>query len=524
MALNSPDRHYIFPWLVVITAGLLFGCVSLLYPFGRDQAIYAYAGKLLLEGKMNYLHVFDLKPPGIHFLFAFIQLIGGESLLNARIFDIGWQIVTAITVFKITGKITKNNIFPAFAAVSYLFLYYRQDYWHTLQADGSLNLFFGISILLLLSFRNKHSFLKLFFAGISFAAVLLFKYTVISFLPLLIIALIADKKFIFSLRLKNIAVFVTGMLTTAGFVIILYYFTGALKELIDTQFLWTPLYTKIAFETEEFYFIFKHSIKLFTHSAYTPLLLLSIFSMIYSIFKKDLGFEKLLIFSWLISALLSLIIQWKFYNYHFLVIIPAISILGSYGLSLIKELFTEKKSLYRFVLTAFILIFSILAFKPYIPNYLNIGDYFTGKESLNSIYIKNGFTTDSVFMYGKTIKAVDAVKENSELSDKIFVWGFDPLIYYLSSRHCSSRFIYNFPLLWKGENSEFRKEFLGAIDSDKPKLIIVANNDPLIYISGYDEDSKQSLKRFPEFDNIISTRYSFLTSAEDYEIYSRNEW
>lgn len=509
---------------VVLLAGAVFGSVSLTYPFGRDQAIYAYAGKLLLEGKMNYLHVFDLKPPGIHFLFAFIQFVSGESMLSARIFDIVWQVFTAFVVLIIAFRITSEKILSLLSSFFYLYLYYRQDYWHTLQADGSLNLLFVLSVLLLLSSHYHHSFIKIFFAGMLFAAALIFKYTIIIFIPLLIIVLLLNKKDLFSLRVKNVLFFSAGLLLVGAAVILLYYSTNALNAFWDIQFTQTPLYTKIAYETETAGYISSQLFKLFAYSVYSPLIWLSFGAFVYTAIKGKMDFPKLLILSWVISSLFSLIIQWKFYYYHFLVVIPALSVGAVYGLSVIKNAFSSKIIVYRTILILFLLGYSLFAFKPYVQNYETLFSFLSGKENMEEVYVKNGFTSDSVFMIGKTLKAVETVKNETSIDDGIYVWGFDPLIYYLSDRECVSRFIYNFPLLWKGENAAFRNEFMAEIEKNNPKMIIVASNDPLYFISGFDEDSKRLIKRFPEFDAIISSKYMYKSNSGDYEIYELKRW
>ena len=133
MGLSLSNRQLFTFGLVVLLIGAVIGSVSLTYPFGRDQAIYAYAGKLLLEGKMNYLHVFDLKPPGIHILFSLIQLIFGESMFSARIFDILWQSLTAFVIALISFRLQAGKFLSLLSSFFYLFLYYRLDYWHTLQ-------------------------------------------------------------------------------------------------------------------------------------------------------------------------------------------------------------------------------------------------------------------------------------------------------------------------------------------------------------------------------------------------------
>jgi len=510
--------------LVLLLAGAVFGSVSLTYPFGRDQAIYAYAGKLLLEGKMNYLYVFDIKPPGIHFLFAFIQFVSGESMFNARIFDIIWQAFTAFVVLVIAYRLTRDKVLSFLSSLIYIFLYYRQDYWHTLQADGSLNLLFALVVLLLLSSHDNHSFIKIFFAGILFAAALLFKYTIISFLPLLLVAFLFNKKEFFSLRIKNLIVFSAGLLLAVIAVILLYFFTNSLSAFWDIQFTQTPLYTKIAYETETAGYISSQLIKLFAYSVYSPLIWLSLGAFIYTVIKSKLEFPELIILTWVVSTLFSLIIQWKFYYYHFLVIAPALSVGAVLGLAVIKSMLRDKKTLYRFILIAFILGFSAFAFKPYIQNYDTLLSFVSGKEDLESVYVKNGFTTDSVFMIGKTFRAVEIVKDETSIEDGIYVWGFDPLIYYLSGRKSVSRFIYNFPLLWKGENTSFRKEFMAEIEKKNPKLLILSTNDPLYFISGYNESSKQLVKRFPEFDSFINTKYQHKSNSGDYEIYELKKW
>ncbi len=495
-----------------------------MFPFGRDQAIYAYAGKMLLEGKINYLYVFDLKPPGIHFLFAFIQLIMGESMLSARIFDLIWQCTTAFIMLVIIYKLTAEKFLSITLSVFYIFLYYRNDYWHTLQTDGSLNLLFAISVLLLLSNYFSHSFIKLFFAGIAFSAALLIKYTIILFLPLVIVLMLFDNKFILSLRIKNILLYSGGILISGLFILLLYYFTGALNAFWDIQTIQTPLYTKIAYETELQGFIQKQLTKLFLFSVFTPFIYLSIFAMLATFIKRKTSFPQLLLFIWVISALFSLIVQWKFYYYHFLVIIPPVLIASAIGFSYLKEFFKNYKKVYFSIAIVLLAAIFIYGFKPYLTSYSSLISFLNGKSTLKDEYIKNGFTSDSVFMISKTFKAVEYIKINSSESDNVFVWGFDPLIYYLSGRNCSSRFIYNFPLLWKGENTAFREEFIHVIEKNYPKIIIVAQNDPLQYISGYNEDSKHLLNRFPEFNKILAEKYNYRTNAEDYEIYELKSW
>ena len=49
--------------LYIVGFAALCGSVSLIYPFGRDQGSYGYAGWVLLDGGVPYRDVFVFKPP-----------------------------------------------------------------------------------------------------------------------------------------------------------------------------------------------------------------------------------------------------------------------------------------------------------------------------------------------------------------------------------------------------------------------------------------------------------------------------
>jgi hypothetical protein len=394
-----------------------------------------------------------------------------------------------------------------------------------MQADSMLNLPFALCVLLLILSYSEHSFIKIFLSGILFALALMFKYTVISFLPLVVICFLISANDLKSIRIKNIFVFLFGTISLCGAAALWYSFAGGLSDMLDIQFGQTSQYTKIAYETETGEFISSHIIRLFTYSVYSPLIWFSFAGFFVMYIKRKLDFRHLLIFSWILSSLFSLIVQWKFYHYHFLVIIAPISIGAVLFVSLVKDYAIENKK--KVMIAALGLIsacFVIYAGKPYVDNYNTLFSFASGKLSLKDAYIKNGITTDSVFMIRKTFNTIDYVNQNSIITDNIFVWGYDPLVYYLTGRHCVSRFVYHIPLLWKAGNDNFRKEFMVDMNNTNPKLIVIANNDPLYYISGYNEDSKQLLERFPEFNNFITEKYIFKKRIDDYDLYEIKNW
>ncbi len=438
MAESLSNKQIALYFLIVLLAGFVFGSVALLYPFGRDQGIYAYAGKLLLEGKIDYKYVFDLKPPGVHFVFAFAQFIMGESMFSMRLFDIIWQSVTGFILFLITYKFTLSKLAGLLSSVFFIFLYFRMDYWHTMQADGFLNLPFAFSVLLLIMLKKDKFTIPILLSGFLFGVTILFKYTLILFFPLLITVFLFETDVTFAIRMRKILQYTGGFLFAIFLTALLYYSSGALGYFFDIQFVQTPLYAKIGYETELTDFITANIVRLFIGSVYSPLIWCSILLSVYLLRVKQFSNKFFILFAWMGSSLAGLIIQWKFFLYHFLVIIPPFTVGASVFVSKIYEIYRGKfTKLAPLTLIIILSGYFLFGFKPYVKNYSDLWSYIKGDKTLEQIYTEKGFTSDSAFMIGKTFRAIDYVKNNTYENDGIYVWGFDPLIYYLSGRHLS---------------------------------------------------------------------------------------
>lgn len=309
---------------IILLIGIVLGSVSLVYPFGRDQGIYAYAGQQILDGKLQYKYVFDLKPPAVHFTYALGEILIGTSMQSLRIFDLIWQCATALIIFFICLRITKTNITSLISAALYLFLYYRFDYWQSLQADSFLNLPFALSVFLLLKEPGKDNLYKYFIAGILFAAAALFKFTILGFLPLFFILIyFYRRKYVNAY--KYFVFFTSGFVLLILFILIVFISGGAFKEFIDVNFVQLPNYANIGMQTETGGYIIKNILRLFFFSIYSPLILIFAVHIFLLIKNKKFDFKNGIILIWAISVLINLIVQWKFFQYHFTSIFPPLA-------------------------------------------------------------------------------------------------------------------------------------------------------------------------------------------------------
>ena len=71
-------------WVVVI-----FACTQILmFPFGRDQGVFATIAGTILAGGMPYRDAWDIHPPGVYLAFAFSEWLFGHRMVAPRILEV----------------------------------------------------------------------------------------------------------------------------------------------------------------------------------------------------------------------------------------------------------------------------------------------------------------------------------------------------------------------------------------------------------------------------------------------------
>ena len=53
-------------------------------PFDRDEGEYAYAGQQILQGNLPYDVIYNMKFPGVYYMYAAVFAVFGESIAAVR--------------------------------------------------------------------------------------------------------------------------------------------------------------------------------------------------------------------------------------------------------------------------------------------------------------------------------------------------------------------------------------------------------------------------------------------------------
>jgi len=162
---------------------LLLGSATLVYPFGQDQGEYGYIGSAVLDGKVSYRDIFNIKPPLTHMVHEAAFLLFGRSMLSIRVLDLIWQCATALVILLIAKRIIGRRWAGGLAAALYAIWYYSVDFWSTAQTDGFLVLPASLAVLCFLTGRESQARLAFLICGIAVGIAVCFKDAIGLLLP-----------------------------------------------------------------------------------------------------------------------------------------------------------------------------------------------------------------------------------------------------------------------------------------------------------------------------------------------------
>ena len=75
---------------------------------------------------------------------------------------------------------------------------------------------------------------------------------------------------------------------------------------------------------------------------------------------------------------------------------------------------------------------------------------------------------------------LDMIEKNTNINDKILVWGSESSLYFLSKRQSPSKYFYQYALFTPGyTNNDKFSELLSEISVNKPKIIIDASRSTI---------------------------------------------
>lgn len=512
--------------LLVLLVVLVIGAPSLVYPFGRDQGEHAIIAELTLMGRLSYRDVFNPKPPATHLVHVLALTVFGHSMQAIRWLDLLWQAATALVLLGIADRLLLGRRAALLAPVLYSLAYYSNNFWNTAQTDGFLNLPAALAVLAYLRAQDKGERWAYAASGAAIGVAVLFKYPIGILLPLLWVCAVLSHRYPWR---------AVAWMSLGGAVALISFAAGmsargTLKPLLASQVHHLSHYTQRA--SGSIGYLHMLALILRYQVWLTLILALGLVALALSLrsaHERALRAQRLVLGAWFVSGAISYLVQAKGFLYHGLPILAPYAVLGADIVAMASDRtrFSREQHLASVALATLLVAFPATMYygqmqgnqAPKVLAQTIVKQ--TDVSTLCRSPIPLCYSGEPGFSLPDQLKAADYIARHTAPNESLFIWGFEPTIYFVSGRVVATSFPDNLVLFGDWDWPELRRQLLADLERRPPRYIVVASNDALPMVTGTELDSRAALQTFPELHRLIETAYVRETSFGYLTLYRR---
>lgn len=444
-------------------------------PFERDEGIYGYYGKLLLEGKIPYKDFYEQKFPGLFYFYAFMVSIFGDTVKGLHTGFMYLNILTVVLIY-FTSKILYTPIAGLISATTFAFVSLTPELsGFTVQAEHGVAFFISGGLLFYALYNTQKKWYYNFLMGVSFGFAIMTKtsglFLVLWGGVILILDFLFSDNKTFKKLIIQISTYSTGVFLIIGSFFLLIYVKGSFQDMIFWTYEIPKNYvSKIPFDD---------GIKYFTYSKnaivqnYKFFWYHSLLAVLLSLLKTVSWQQKFFGITLLVFSFFTIVPGFYFYGHYWIQTIPGLSIvtgLTYYTIISLANKFLKIQSIKYVYLSVFALLTytHISALKSYYfkPNYERI---------LRTVYGNNPFP--------ESMEIGNWINANSKPEDNIVLLGSEPQIYFYTKKRSPSRHAYfaaivdNVP-----QHKEWQREFVKDVEKANPKYLVYFNHPISLFV------------------------------------------
>ena len=496
---------------VWLAAGLgivvLAGIPAILYPFGRDQAMFAYVADAWLHGDLPYRDAWDIKPPGIFAVYALAFSAFGRGVWAPRIADLVATLIAAFALYVIARR--QGGCLQAVIAVALFGLaYFTLSYWDTAQAESFAAVFTVLFVYALLRARDDGGASWWAAAGLCLGCLVLLKTTFAAFV---VLAVPAGWSTIWQRRRIGLGLRAFAVACAVPTALMLGYFAhhdalAYLGELITAQMGYAQGHggDHLRWAAPDWALL-----------AQEPTLLLCVLCAGLSVLagRARRGPDHWIVVAWLGASLLLFVVQQRFPPYHAVPILPPLALLASAPLaSAAGSLVRARGRARRVLAVAGVALVLIGAAAPVYPRYRLAYSVLSGRLSRHEYWAN--FEGMYNYSYGECVLVADLIRARTRPAEPILVYAFEPAIYFLAERRSPTRHLSTAPIFGETQiPKEMRQRWLAE------QLRDIADRPPHYLVMVLPAVHDQS----PEHVTLGGHRFRRETTIEKFLVYRLSE-
>ncbi len=456
---ESLARVTTFLWMGLLAMGILSN-PFFSYP-GRDGGIFLYVGSLILKGRIPYLEVWENKGPLVFYINALGLTISGGSrwgvwfleflfflsagvigyIVVKRLMGVIPALVGTFVWIIAAGNVLQGGNFSEEYSLLFSFIAIF-GFWKSLEhpQKNFYVLLVGISLGLNILLRPNNISMQAGAAGAYF-----------------ILALFSKEWRIF---FKRILWYAIGVIVVMVPVILYFSTQGALTEMINVVLVFNFQYSD-GFNLVGILDGLK-SASLAIGIVYVAVAILGYAFSLWSLFRNGVNnplgmFLLILLIGWPIEAVLSAL-SGRNYLHYFIGWAPYVGLLCGYTVySLLRQFAPNSEKYSILVLLALVAV--------------TLAGNMTVWKNYGAVLAQMGSSPNAELDYRDPVASY--IMENTSPQDKVFVWGFRPIINFVSGRESPVSFL-PYPLIHVDTplGNHWADQFYSQLTTDPPMLIV----------------------------------------------------
>lgn len=472
------------PVALAVLGALPFALTLLTMPFGRDQGIYAYTGARLLAGDVPYRDIFAFKPPSTAMVHALALALFGHSMTAIRALDVGWTLATVAVLAWLAGRLWDSRVAATVAGLAFAAIYCHFNYWTTGQTDGWATLPAALALALAVHGDRRGAVPS----GLLLAGMLALKYTFVGAVAL-VLAVWAARDRGAALR-AGIAL--AAGIAAAGLGL---WAWGGLGAFLETQVAITLPYTGLDPRYTAPGGSGAAAIAKNVRSIGTPWLWAGAIGVAVGGWDAWHG-RRGRALVWLgaaAAAVLSLVVQKKFFQYHFLPTLAPLAVAVGGVAALADRAAARWRSIPDFAALG---LLAVLTTSPFAPRWTLLWSFVEGDSGIPAYWRSKSFVTPDTSL-AENLAMAAWIREHTAADDRVFLWSYEPIVYFLADRRLVSRFLYHYPLVVPWAPPAYKDELMAAIAATPPKVVGVCDKDASPDVLGHPYTSWETFQAFP---------------------------
>jgi hypothetical protein len=231
-----------------------------------------------------------------------------------------------------------------------------------------------------------------------------------------------------------------------------------------------------------------------------------------------------LLIGWLLAGVIGFLGQMKFFHYHSLPLLAPLAVLGALGLvqavrwlGAIRPLRNPRHAWVAGI--ALLVVTQSGARHRWAESWRDLSRVMRADTTRDDLWRE--LPPYDRTSFSDLMDLADHLRAETSEDATVYIWGYQPLVHFLSGRPSPTRFVHNPMLTVPWGNPAWREELVRDLRDRRPSHIVICRNDEIPWATGVEEDSEALFQKFETFRALVASDYDLAWETARFTVYRR---